>query len=226
MITTKTKYTTIKQFTIYGERCSGTNYLEKVITNSFNIPITFNFSHKHFFGHTPPSLLSSAQNTLFIGIVRNPFNWIQSFYKEKYHVPMLLRKNLDNFLTMEWYSENDDHTENLFDRNYISKKRYKNIFEMRNAKNAYLINYMPRIVNNYFLINYDLMLTDQMEYLKHIAQTFNLKLTKYQPEVKIKPWYYTYKKHYHLICNNLNWKYENIIGFYKELYPKEYIVNS
>ncbi len=33
---------------IYGERCSGTNYLEDVITKNFNVDITWEYGWKHF----------------------------------------------------------------------------------------------------------------------------------------------------------------------------------
>ena len=226
MIVTKTKYTTIKNFTIYGERCSGTKYLEKTIYNSFNIPITWEFGHKHFFGHTSINSLREAKNTLFIGIIRNPFNWIQSFYKEGYHIHPNKMKSMNLFVMSDWYSVYDNYEENPLDRNYLTKERYSNIVDMRNHKNEYLINTMPIIVNNYCLLNYDLMLKDQDLYLQKIQHIFGLKRTSYKPQVKIKPYYYTHNNHYNFICSNLNWKNENMIGFYKELYPENYILNK
>ena len=40
----------VNNFTIYGERCSGTSYLEGIITKNFNAKITWDFGWKHFFG--------------------------------------------------------------------------------------------------------------------------------------------------------------------------------
>ena len=40
----------LKKFTIYGERCSGTNYLEKIINLNFDVNVTWEFGWKHFFG--------------------------------------------------------------------------------------------------------------------------------------------------------------------------------
>ena len=41
----------ITKYTIYGERCSGTNYLEDIISKNFNVEITWRYGWKHFFGH-------------------------------------------------------------------------------------------------------------------------------------------------------------------------------
>lgn len=224
MIFVKTKYTTIKNFTIYGERCSGTNYLETIISQCFNLPVTWQFGHKHFFGHTDTNTLRNAQNTLFLGIIRNPFNWVQSFFKEGYHIHRNHMKSIDIFLTSEWYSVNDDYTENMLDRKYTNNRRYLHIMDMRNGKNHFLFNSMPIIVNNYCLINYDFMLTDQELFLNKIASIFSLHRTSYKPEVKIKEPYYTSANSHKFICSHLNWKTENAIGFYKELYPTEYII--
>ena len=68
----------VNKFTIYGERCSGTNYLESLMVNNFDVSITWDYDWKHFFGwHS----LNNSDDTLFIGIVRNPVDWLNSFYK-------------------------------------------------------------------------------------------------------------------------------------------------
>ena len=40
----------IKYLTIYGERCSGTNYLENLIKINFDVEVKFDYGWKHFFG--------------------------------------------------------------------------------------------------------------------------------------------------------------------------------
>jgi len=39
----------IKYFTILGERCSGTKFLEAAIVKNFNLKITWEYNWKHFF---------------------------------------------------------------------------------------------------------------------------------------------------------------------------------
>ena len=60
----------INKYTIYGERNSGTSYLEQLMYKNFNSSNIF-INHKHFFGHKD---LSNTDDTLFIAIVRNPYD--------------------------------------------------------------------------------------------------------------------------------------------------------
>lgn len=39
----------ICKYTIYGERSSGTNYLENLITLNFDVTLTWKYGWKHFF---------------------------------------------------------------------------------------------------------------------------------------------------------------------------------
>ena len=61
------------------------------------------------------------------------------------------------------------------DLNYITNKKYKNIFELRKLKNDYLMNIMPTKVKNYILINYENLLNNYEETLESIKNTFNLR---------------------------------------------------
>jgi hypothetical protein len=146
---------------------------------------------------------NKTNDTLFIGIVRNPIYWLNSFSKELYHIPDVNKKNLSNFLFNEFYSVTDElynnntlnhfNTKrkpelNLNDLNYLTRNKYKNIFEMRYLKNHYLMNIIPQKVNNYILINYEDLLhnydttlqTIKNKYL--LTQTTNsfLKIAKYK----------------------------------------------
>jgi len=224
MIILRNKYSIIKNYTIYGERCSGTNFLENCISNTFDIPVVWDYGWKHFFGFCHFTKLLEAKNTLFIGIVRNPFNWIQSLFNNPYHVPQKLYSNIDKFITDQWYSVGDYQKENPQDRNYITNERYANIVDMRNHKNMYLVEYMPKMVNNLMIINYDDFLTNYDFHMRILGRTFNLRNNGYRPELKIRNDYYTQQKHYEFISNNLNWSYEHLLGFRKELYPKELII--
>ena len=81
---------TIKYFTIYGERCSGTNFLMQSITENFNIEYTTKYCWKHFFGHYKFENNEEEDETLFIGIIREPISWIDSFFKKKHHDDLYL----------------------------------------------------------------------------------------------------------------------------------------
>ena len=186
----------IKKFAILGERCSGTNFLEELITHNFHLLYTTEYGSKHFFCFEDYTN-KNTDDTLFIGIIRNPIYWLNSFSKEQYHVPEHNRKNLTSFLFNEFYSVRDEidttiqpRDSNIFtmnnkfythqykmntnDLNYITGKKYKNIFELRKLKNDYLINIMPTKVDNYVLINYEDLLFNMEITLNTIKQQFNL----------------------------------------------------
>ena len=186
----------MKKFAILGERCSGTNFLEELITHNFNLLYTAEYGSKHFFCFDDYSQKNTT-DILFIGIIRNPVYWLNSFSKEQYHVPENNRKNLTAFLFNEFYSVHDEidtknkpidsnifvmnnnfythqYKMNQHDLNYTNGKKYKNIFELRRLKNDYLMNIMPTKVENYVLVNYEDLLYNMELTLTTIKEQFNL----------------------------------------------------
>jgi hypothetical protein len=158
----------ISKFKIYGERCSGTNYLENIVKINFEIELNQNFGHKHFFGHQDD--LNNSDDTLFICIVRDPFKWINSLYRLPHHLQMMNREcETEDFLNNEFFSIDDDGNEIMEDRNIYSKRRYENIFEMRYTKLKYMIECLPKKVKNCLIIRYEDLYNnfeDSMQILK------------------------------------------------------------
>jgi hypothetical protein len=144
----------ITKFTIFGERCSGTNYLEEIIKSNFEIEITWDYGWKHFFGFNN---YINTDNVLFIGIIRNPFDWINSLFIDKHHLASHLKKNIRNYLNDEFWSIHDKSElgEIMEDRNIFSKERYKNIFELRFTKIKYLLEILPTKVQSCIIIRYE-----------------------------------------------------------------------
>jgi hypothetical protein len=171
----------IKRFTIYGERCSGTNFLEQAIKENFNLELAWNFGWKHFFGF---SNFENSDDVLFIGIIRDPYKWINSLYVSPHHLQNELRKNTNNFLTKEFWSYDDnkgvlvgekqENAEIMQDRNMHTKERYKNIFECRKVKIDYLVNCMPKNVKNYILVRYEDLCDNFVKTINLIKEKFNL----------------------------------------------------
>lgn len=175
----------VKYFQIYGERCSGTNFLECAIKENFEIEHTSQYAWKHFFGHYEFKQTDNENNTLFIGIVRNPITWIDSFYNAKHHIPKCNRKNINTFLFNQFYSIYPDGTEIIEDRNIETKERYGNLFGMRRIKNNYLMNSMKNNVKNYILIRYEDLRDNYETVLNYIKEKFDLKRKNEQNYVKI-----------------------------------------
>lgn len=172
----------IKKYTIYGERCSGTNYLMNIMDLNFDVQITWDYGWKHFFGFQD-KLLQTSDDTLFICIVRNPVDWINSFYREKHHLPLKYNTTLDDetklyeFLNAEFWSFDDSNKkydtskEIMADRHIYTKERYKNIFELRHIKLKWLLTELPNKVKNYILIRYEDLINDFNHTLLQIKNT-------------------------------------------------------
>lgn len=146
----------IKKIVIYGERCSGTTYLENIIRLNFDVK----FEKKaHFFGFE--NLDAQANDDiLYIGIARHPVKYMNSLFRDKWHLAPHLQNNINNFLNAEFWSCQDTIPTNksieiLEARNIYTKERYKNIFEMRDAKLRFLLEDMPKQVKNYIFIRYE-----------------------------------------------------------------------
>jgi hypothetical protein len=208
----------ISNFTIYGERHSGTKLLEELISKNFDIPITWNYGWKHWFGFCNVNDLERANNTLFIGIVRNPYDWIMAMKKMPHHVPNH-NKKFNELIHNEWYSISDKNIEIYEDRSYISKKRYNNIFDMRSKKLQYLVNYMPFLVGKYALTRYEDLISNKEIFLSTIKRYFRLdrKIEKDSTKV-IKTNYITEKETLDIINKNIDWRIEKIFDYHEYKY--------
>jgi len=147
----------IRRVVLYGERCSGTNYLEQLLLANFDVEIVSGYGHKHFFGFHN---LENSDDVLFIGIVRNLHDWIGSLYHHRHHLPPDLCRDATTFLSHEFYSVDEEGREIMTDRNLETGGRYRNIFEMRHVKNRFLVESMPGLVRHYRLITYEDLLRD------------------------------------------------------------------
>jgi len=176
----------IKKFTIYGERCSGTNYIQKLMGLNFKTKLTWKFGWKHFFGFQD-ELLQNSDEVLFICIIRDVKKWLNSLYRERWHIAKPLTKSVNNYLNDEFYSHNyydnkwshqksnvigitKTNSEILEDRNIYTKRRYKNIFELRHTKLEWMLEDLPNKVKNVIFIKYEDLITDFESTMQKIMQ--------------------------------------------------------
>jgi len=169
----------IQYFTIYGERCSGTNFLEKAIKENFELKLVWHYHYKHFFGfynfEKKNPIIENDDDVLFLSIVRDPVYWINSFYQKKHHIPESNKTSIHAFIKKEFYSVDSDGKEIERDRHLDQKRRYRNIFELRQVKNNYLIHTMKKNVKHYLLIRYEDLNNHYETILKFIQEKFKLR---------------------------------------------------
>jgi len=182
----------VSKYTIFGERCSGTNYLDNIMQLNFNLTFTSEYGQKHFFGANE---YEDSDDTLFIGIVRDPFAWFNSFGRDKHHLRGKITKSINNFLNTEVRSYSSQasfvsfnpnelgpliprnrNKEIINDRNPFTGEIFKNVMELRHLKLKYLIEEMPNRVKNYILIRYEDLRDNFEETVEAIRTKFALEI--------------------------------------------------
>jgi len=118
----------LKYFTIFGERCSGTNFLEHAISENFHLEYTIKYAWKHFFGHYSFHNNEEEDETLFIGIIRNPITWINSLFTQKHHIPNENKVNIKAFLFNQFYSVYEDKPDEIMEDRHIYTKNVIKIY--------------------------------------------------------------------------------------------------
>ena len=136
----------INRYVIYGERCSGTNIIETAIGLNSSLKTTWRFGFKHY-----PKKFSKDENMLIrqvpvVVVVRDPIEWLRSFYTTPWHAPSALRElPFEKFVQSEWWSvwaedalidrsDSKYGSEIIEDRDVETGLRYANPLQMRTKK--------------------------------------------------------------------------------------------
>lgn len=173
----------ITKFTIYGERCTGTNFVRKLMVDNFSIDLvsipTRPEGHKHFFGSLNNRYaIQDSKTCAILAIVRNPIDTLVSFYEHPHHQPKERCHTFVTFLTSEFYSVNNLGEEMMHDHNMKTrfKVRYRDIFEMRSVKNRFLVSELPKLTPNSYFMRYEELKANPEKIIGEIASKFGLSL--------------------------------------------------
>jgi hypothetical protein len=219
----------MNRYTILGERRSGTNFLEQLISDNFELKLDWLGGWKHFFGYSGyDDKLKNNQDVIYFCIVRNPVDFLISFYNSKLLQPIERTQNIESFLLNEFYSVysyKGKYVDILDDRNFKNNNlRFKNIFEMRSIKCKYLLDDMPNLVNNYYFIRYEdlkhntnFVLTDISNKFELVKKNQQYIIEKNYVGVKlnndISENYYIDDNIKYIIYNNIDLAIENRMGY-------------
>lgn len=232
----------IKFINIFGERCSGTNYLQQLLKINFsaNIQHFYKSHQKHF--HIGKEIFNDPEDLeqhLFVIIARNPWDWLRSLHIKKHHFPTNIRRmTFSQYLRTQWYSVYNDSKRNnqemSQDHNPETKQRYANVLKMRSGKYSNFLN-IQEWVPNFYYINYDDLIKNSDKIINDISQTYNL-ILKYNVVSNInnlcRPGRIDsqkYKKRkfkqindndLEFIRNELDWEIENKLGYFSDSYLK------
>ncbi|MGB0661008.1 MAG: hypothetical protein ACPGNV_12640 [Mangrovicoccus sp.] len=172
----------LDSFQVFGERCSGTSYVERLIAKNTPLSATRRYGWKHGF----PTMLAIPSSVLVVGVVRHAIDWTLSLYSRPWHSKKQLQKqDYSGFIRTPWHSYVDrmDYFHGssaddlgqplLLDRHPITGTAFANILDMRQAKLASLLAWRRRGVA-LMLVRYELVRDDPWAVLHGMKQCFNL----------------------------------------------------
>lgn len=230
----------IEKILVRGERCSGTNYLYRLIEKNFNINLCSELGWKHSYINIFNKNLHNHQKYLVIFIFRNPIDWIGSLYEKLWHFEKQIKNqkyaNISEFIVSEpkqlikglnELKDFNEENELYWERHPFTLKRAKNICELRNWKNE---NYLSsnNIFTNVEFIQYEKLYENPNQYLdfineKYLKQRYVFENVMSYKGLEKKGNYFP-KKYEKLtksdiifIEQNLDWELENKIGYEKKI---------
>jgi hypothetical protein len=218
----------IKSFCIKGERCSGTNYLQKIIETNLRIKYEDKLGWKHSYLNTFENNLRD-QNFLVLIIQRNVYDWLLSFHKNPHHlINFKQQQSFSDFIRMSPVGY--DNYEMFYDRHPFTLDWPKNIIELRNWKNENYINHV-KILDNTHYIKYEDLYKNPEKIIseinaKFLKKDFNFRDYSLYKQTKDKFFEKKYNRineeDFEFILSNINWKLEEILGYSKEDFIKEH----
>lgn len=242
----------IKNIQIFGERCSGTNYLERLIKTNFGVRVTSDFGFKHWFldGISPRSRtnlttdleqkrsLDDSDDTLFLCLLRSPYDWLRSLYKKPHHTVLPDDLKFGEFVRMPWVSQ-DQVKRNAAWRKNRGEELYfieeaQNICELRSQKIEHWLE-LKKIVKNVEFLKYEDLSRNPgllIEIVSHHGISTKedgfINVTEYKSENKrYEPTRYPRisRKDMGFINSQLNWALESTIGYEKSDWWKHFLLD-
>ncbi len=186
----------IKYLQIFGERCSGTNFLESLVQKNFkDVALTKAFGGKHWFiqDHHPRCRanqstdyqcrrpLADSRDTLFLCIVREPIDWLRSFHLRPYHAGDHWNLPFCEFIRKPWHSFETSRLNPYWPSRadgYWFIEDAENVLCLRTRKIQHILNLAP-LVEHFYLVNYE-TLRDDVQSLAQIAKRFGIALAHRQ----------------------------------------------
>ena len=160
---------------IYGERNSGTNFIEQLIKkNCLNINI-FSSNYKGGTGwkHGYPDIkyFNEIDNTLYVFIIRDLEKWLKSMYYQPYSYQR--PENIYNFINykLKMKDERLDHDVN------INPEEKDNIFNLRYKKLQKYLEF-SELVSNFIFINLEDIQINPKKFILFLNSQYQINIHK------------------------------------------------
>ncbi|PNX46814.1 MAG: hypothetical protein BV459_05655 [Thermoplasmata archaeon M11B2D] len=179
MITKNVRPATDDRFMIFGERNSGTNYIQKLIEKNFCKCFANLIIWKHWMGFVGTQKPYDSRHVLTVGIIRDPIDWLSSMKACAPHASHMSALEWVDFVQSEWWSIHDNPSygyEIMEDRDFDTKERYANILKLRSKKLSWLLD--PPINSPYILVKYENLRFNMPGVMRLIGEIFGLEMPK------------------------------------------------
>ncbi len=176
----------IRKFQIFGERCSGTNYLEALIERNFDtLDITWRYGWKHGF-YKERNVFD--EDVLFLVIHRHPIDWLHSMRRHPWHAHRSLwNLEFSEFIRREWISEFNEHagipkSHPLYGREMPTEvhprtgQRFANVLQMRTEKSKNWYELSSK-VKHFLAIRYEDIRDRPKHFVVELAEQFEVRRT-------------------------------------------------
>ena len=183
----------ITQLALFSERSSGSNYVQRLI--EVNSPLQRNEScMKHFppwfqlpiddyYGPRHHYTFEGTDNTLFVIIFRDPYDWVRSLHLQPYFVaPLIQNLSFSAFIRMPWILDRFDPIiaqerswNPRIDLDPQTGFSFDNVFKLRTAKIETMLLIKERAKNVYY-INYESARDHPQEVLAELSSFFHFPL--------------------------------------------------
>ena len=177
----------IRRIHLYAERCSGSNYLQRLLERNLTQSYPWNpFGWKHGF---PSSDVTTADDCLFLVLYRHPIPWIKSLSNKRWHAsPELKELSFSDFIRAEWMSVYDDDYHELRDmslkgqeimieRHPDTGERFRNVLHLRTEKTR-RYEALAEHCSNVCFINYEDLATQSDAHMRQLENVFALPFRK------------------------------------------------
>ena len=115
-----------------------------------------------------------ANDVLFVLVVRNPYDWLRSFFHQPHQANHCMKMNFSQFLQSPWFSCRDDSPSVSID-NHPSGRLYCNIIEMRTEKLKALLRFHTHAQNCIF-VTYESVRDDPESFCLNIQTIYGMKM--------------------------------------------------
>lgn len=177
----------LHRFQVFGERRSGTNFVRALIRRNTEMQVVNSFGWKHGI----PNYMVYPKDCLFVCVVREPMDWLTSFYHAPFEVAdELVELPFSQFLRAPWESVFKARTkwgtngyqdtfrggrgETLqFDRHPIEGRQFRNVVELRNVKLQSHLSFVNRGVNA-VVVRYEDARRDPAALIARLGEKFDI----------------------------------------------------